>query len=174
MWPLRDEKHGHSSQGQDGHWKGTRALGVGEVGGHALLQELFLFHLQHLSSGKLALVFPQGSMWDLGRRAEESISLEFRKEKYTIELENLIAGTTALGVKGGLCNDAVQEVQPGADKDSKTNSSCPAKQRLKSSAFLTRYFQWRHNVLEPSVGEKSCISGVHGSLWGTGQVILTS
>lgn len=29
----------------------------------------------------------------------------------------LAAGTPALGVKGGLCNDAVQEVQPGAGKD---------------------------------------------------------
>lgn len=58
-------------------------------------------------------------MWDLGRRADISISLEFgKKEKYTIKLENLlIADTTALGVKGGLHNDAVQEVQPGAGKD---------------------------------------------------------
>lgn len=57
MWPLRgDKKHGHSSQGQDGHWKGTRVPGVGEVGEHTLF--LFLLHLQHLSSGKLALVFP--------------------------------------------------------------------------------------------------------------------
>lgn len=51
------------------------------------LQELFLFlrHLEHPSSGKLELVFPQGGRWDSGRRANVFIPFEFRKKgKYTI------------------------------------------------------------------------------------------
>lgn len=58
-------------------------------------------------------------MWDLGSSAEVPIFPEFRrKEKYIIQLEYpLIAGTPALGVKGGLCKDAVQEVRPSAGKD---------------------------------------------------------
>lgn len=68
-----------------------------------------------------------------------------------------------LGVKGGLCSDAVQEVQPGAgkdfaSKDSRTNSSCLAKQRLKFSAFLTKNFPYSHNVLECPVQEKRAAS----------------
>ena len=62
-------------------------LGAGEVGERNLLQEFFLFllHLEHLSSGKLALVFPQGSRWDSGRRAKVFFPLEFRKKgKYTV------------------------------------------------------------------------------------------
>lgn len=56
-------------------WEGITVAGV----------VLFLFHLQHLSNSKLALGFPQGSLWDLGRSADISIFLEFRKkEKCTI------------------------------------------------------------------------------------------
>lgn len=57
-------------------WKGTSLVlhlpGAGEVGEYTPLQELFLFlfHLEHLSSGKLAFVFPHGSRWDSGRRTK--------------------------------------------------------------------------------------------------------
>lgn len=71
----------------------------------------------------------------------------------------LIAGTPALEVKGGLCNDAVQEVQPGAGKDLQARTpTCPAKPRLKSSAFLTKNFPYSHNVLVCPVQERRAAS----------------
>lgn len=55
------------------------------------------------------------------------------------------------------CRKCSLEQEGLASKDSKTNSSCPAKQSLKS-AFLTKNFPYSHNVLECPVQERRAAS----------------